>query len=190
MFMTDDLGRRVVKFLHFREESSPFGFLRIMGAEKNGFDVPKVLLDLQKNHFIHRWSQLKFILSAIDQYEPSSEVRINAVLADLENVEELHDDPTFQFITDQLHLMMKPPNRQRYATHTLVFAVELFGVSPAAYRMLRRSKSIVLPREKRVREVLGKTESEENISNLFKSLDPEQRLVNINSGVHHWNSRK
>ena len=179
MFMTDDLGRRVVKFLHFREEISPFGFLRIMGAEKNGFDVPKVLLDLQKNHFIHRWSQLKFILSAIDQYEPSSEVRINTVLADLENVEEWHDDPTFQFITDQLHLMMKPPNRRRYATHTLVFAVELFGVSPAAYRMLRRSKSIVLPREKRVREVLGKTESEENLSNLFKSLDPEQRLVNI-----------
>ena len=43
MFMTDDLGRRVVKFLDFREEISPFGFLRIMGAEKNGFDVPKVL---------------------------------------------------------------------------------------------------------------------------------------------------
>ena len=41
----------------------------------------------------------------------------------------------------------KPPTGRRYTKHTLVFATEIFGISPAAYRMLRRSKAVTLPRE-------------------------------------------
>ena len=59
---------------------------------------------------------------------------------------------TFFILIAELELMTKPENRRRYSKH-IVFAVELFGVSPAAHRMLRRSKSIILPHERRVREI-------------------------------------
>lgn len=62
IFQTDELGTKVVKFLHFRQVLSTFGFLKLVDVQKNGFDVPKVLLDIQKNHYIHKWSKLKFIL--------------------------------------------------------------------------------------------------------------------------------
>ena len=35
--MTVDLGRKVVQFLHFKEVNSPFGFLHLVVAEKDGF---------------------------------------------------------------------------------------------------------------------------------------------------------
>ena len=34
MYMTDTLGKQVIKFLHFREVNSLFGFLHLVSAEK------------------------------------------------------------------------------------------------------------------------------------------------------------
>ena len=179
MFMTDSLGRKVTKFIHFREKKSPFGFLKLIGVEKNGYDIPKTLLDIQKNHFIHRWSQLKYILAVLDGHAPSTADRLNMIMSQLEELDEFQDDTHYQFIVSQLDLLTKPKNRRRFSKHIIVFAVELFGVSPAAYRLLRRSKTIVLPRERRIREILSKTDSETNLAQLLQSLPPEQRLVNV-----------
>ena len=64
MFLTDILGQKVVQFLHFREVESTFGYLELVSAEKNGFEVHKNIFDLQKNILIHKWSQLSNIISA------------------------------------------------------------------------------------------------------------------------------
>ena len=179
MYMTDLLGRKVVKFIHFREEKSPFGFLKLVSVERNGCDVPKTLLDIQKNHYIHKWSKLKYITAVIDEHLPSNSDRLSVLMNQLSELEDFQDSTHFQFLLAQLDLMSKPENRRRYSKHIIVFAVELFGVSPAAYRMIRRSKSILLPRERRVREILSKTDGESNLAQLLEALPPEQRLVNV-----------
>ena len=48
---TDNLGRKVTKFLHFREVDSSFGFLQLICAEKDGIEVPFTLFDIQKKTY-------------------------------------------------------------------------------------------------------------------------------------------
>ena len=72
LFMTDDLGSKVVLYLLFRKVDSPFGFIQLIRAEKNGIEVPKSKFDLQKNSLLHKWSQVSNILSVINSHEPST----------------------------------------------------------------------------------------------------------------------
>ena len=179
VYSMDVLASKVTKFIHFREVKSKFGFLQLIRAEKDGFAVPLALFDLPKNHMVHKWSQIKFICSVIEQHVPSTQDRVRAAIEQLDEIEDLQDSTNLQFILDQLQLLRVSPKARRYTKHTLVFAVELFGISPAAYRMLRRSKAITLPRERMIRDIMDKSTGEENLANLLKSLAPEQRLVNI-----------
>ena len=48
MFLTDLASKSIIQFLHFREVDSPFGFLQLAHAEKNGVDIPKWNFQLQK----------------------------------------------------------------------------------------------------------------------------------------------
>jgi hypothetical protein len=80
-------------------------------------------------------------MSVIDQHDPSNQDHQKAAMDELKEMEDLHDSPNYQFILDQLQLMLKPPSGRRYTKHTLVFAAELLGISPAGYRVLRRSKT-------------------------------------------------
>ena len=48
MFLTDPLGKTVVRFFLFQEVNTPFGFLQLAEAQKNGVDVPKNVFNLQK----------------------------------------------------------------------------------------------------------------------------------------------
>ena len=48
MFLTDPLGKTVVQFFLFQEVNSPFGFLQLAEAQKNGVDVPKNVFNWQK----------------------------------------------------------------------------------------------------------------------------------------------
>ena len=139
---TDILGRKVTKFIHFREVDSSFGFLQLIRAEKDGIDVPFALFDIQKNHIIHKWSQLDRILAVVDKHAASTSDRVRVAVKILEEIEELQDSTSCQFIIDQLQLLLTHPNGRRYTKHTLVFAVELWCISPAPYRMLRNSKTV------------------------------------------------
>ena len=56
--MTDTLGKKVVQFLHFRVVESTFGYLQLILAEKNGFEVPN-----NKFHF-------QYILPSIFSQDP------------------------------------------------------------------------------------------------------------------------
>ena len=176
---TDNLGREVVQFLHFRQVRSPFGFLYLEQVEKYGYNVPKKLFDLQKNSLISRWSQIDNILSITQRFEPTNEDYLDRVNKLLDGMAELHDNPHFQFIQDQFLLLLTKPNGRRFTKHTLVLAAELFCISPAAYRMLRNSGAICLPHENRVRELLSHTLDDTNLEKMLKELKPEQRLVNL-----------
>ena len=52
-------------------------------------------------------------------------------------------------------------------------------MSPAAYRMVKRSKVIVLPEERTIRPLLSKSLCEDNLGKLFAEHKPNQRLPNI-----------
>ena len=92
---------------------------------------------------------------------------------------ELHDSPHFQFLEEQIQLLLTKPTGRRFTKHILVLAAELFCVSPAAYRMLRNSGAICLPHENLLRQLLSRASDEDNLQKLLAELKPEQRLVNL-----------
>ena len=89
------------------------------------------------------------------------------------------DSPHFQFIYAQLQLLLTSPEGRRYDKNLYVLAAEIHNISPAAYKMLRRSGSVILPRPKLLKKLLSCSLNEEHLKDLFQNLKPEQRLVNI-----------
>ena len=49
MFMTDRMGKRVVKYLHLRNVSLPFGFLKVICAEKTTSSISSSRLCLSRS---------------------------------------------------------------------------------------------------------------------------------------------
>ena len=64
-------------------------------------------------------------------------------------------------------VILTPINGQWYNKHV---AAELLCISPAAYRMLQRYEAIILPREKTIRELMLKSQSDSNLGTLLESL--------------------
>ena len=60
--------------------------------------------------------------------------------------------------------------------HVLIFAAELLNISPAAYRMVKRSEIIILPDEKMIGGLLTKSLSDDNLEKWFEKLKPGQKL--------------
>ena len=48
MFLTDLHGKTIIQLLYFREVDSPFGFLQLVQAKKNGVEISKRNFQLQK----------------------------------------------------------------------------------------------------------------------------------------------
>ena len=141
--------------------------------------MPKCKFNLQKNGFIHKWSDVKHIISIINDHENSYIDYINNAIQALELCEEFNECSTLQFIKDQLKLLLKPPKRRIYSKHTVIFSLELLGVSPAAFRLVRNSKSLILPNEGLIRSLISNTFKDENLGNILKNLNPQQRVVNM-----------
>ena len=111
MFMTDTIGRKVIRFIHIRKVESNFGFLRLISVEKNGFEMPRCKFNLQKDCIIHRWSDVKHIVSIINDYENSYIDHLNRAIQELDICEEFNGFPNLQFIQDQLKLLSNPPKK-------------------------------------------------------------------------------
>ena len=141
--------------------------------------MPKNKFELQKNNLFHKWSQLSDIISVLNCYCPLNTDYLSKAMKELNKIEELHDTPNFQFILEQLELLLQQVNGRRYTKHIIILAAELLCISPAAYRMLRNSKAIILPREKFIRELMSKSYQDNNLAKLFETLKPQQRFVNI-----------
>ena len=179
MFMTDSMGKRVVQYLHLRNVSSPFGFLKIICAEKDGFEVKRNKLGSNRDGIVHRWSELKRILNVLNEHCVTSADHLQRAIEELDLCEDLLNCPSFQFIQDQLQLLSKPNNNKCYSKHIIIFALELIGVSPAAYKLIRNSKAIILPGKTLIDSLLSNTFKDINLSTIFKELQPKQRMVNI-----------
>ncbi|KAI6656124.1 hypothetical protein LOD99_1457 [Oopsacas minuta] len=80
MFKLDELGRKVVQFISFKEIESLFVFLHLVEAEKDGYAIPKPYFSLQKNNFLHRWSQVDEILSTVENYQASNSDHLAKVI--------------------------------------------------------------------------------------------------------------
>ena len=60
-----------------------------------------------------------------------------------------------------------------------MFSMELLGVSPAAYRLVTNSKTLIPPTEKTLRSLISNTFNDENLKTIFENLQPQQHIVNI-----------
>ncbi len=165
--------------MHFKSVTSNFGFLSVERAERNGINVSKQLFPLQKNSLVSRWTQVDEILRVVTCFEPSNDDLLKQALESLKEMTDLHDSPHMQFITAQLHLLLKKPKGRRYDKETVVLAAEIHNISPAAYRMLRRSGALALPHENVIKRLLSRSSQDSNLRDLLSGLKAKQRLVNI-----------
>ena len=155
---TDAKGRSVIQFLHLQFVNSSFGFLYIKCAEKNGKEVPKTYFSkaycLQKNSLLNKWSQFDKIMSCITMYEFKDADYLKGTLQELSQMN-CYDLPHFQFVYSQLQLLLTHPEGRRFDRNLYVLAAELYNISPAAYRMLRKSGSVVLLRVELLKKLLS-----------------------------------
>jgi hypothetical protein len=179
MFKVNESGSRVLEYLSFREVKSPFGFLHLLKAERDGYEVPKKNFILQKNSLLNRWSQLDGILEAIRSYVVSSSDHLGKIMQEMDQMTDVHHLPNFQFLQSQLQMLLMPKNNFHYCKHVLILASELLCVSPAAYRLLRRSGAINLPNEQHIRNLMSCSYQDQNLPVVFNDLKPEQRLLNL-----------
>ena len=104
---------------------SPFVFLFLENAEKYGFSIPPEKFDLQKKSLLSCWSQIDDILSVTRHYEPDNEDYLERITNVFESMVEMHGSPHFQFIQDQVLLLLTKPNGRRFTKHALILAGEL-----------------------------------------------------------------
>ena len=70
---------------------------------------------------------------------------IKIVLKSLDKMEDLHGSAYFQFLRAQLQLILIAPKGRRFDKQILVVAAEIYGISPAAYKMIYRSGVLAIP---------------------------------------------
>ncbi len=88
-------------------------------------------------------------------------------------------DLPHQFLYAQLQLLLTPPEVCHLDRNLYILAAELHNISPTAYKMLRKSGSIVLPRVELLKKLRSYNLHDENLKQLFEKLQPQQSLVNI-----------
>ena len=176
---TDVRGQKVTRFLHFRSITSHFGFLYFVTGEKDGTPVPKGKFSLQKNSLVSRWTQMDDIVSVIDNYEIKNDDRLKIILESFDKMEELHGSAHFQFLRAQLELLLTAPKGRRFDKQILVVAAEIYGISPAAYKMIYRSGVLAIPSVATIKKLLRASFNDDNLAAIFKELKTQQRLVNV-----------
>ena len=173
-----------MQYFCFKKVESCFGFLHLAKVEKNGYEIPKINFNLQKNSLLHRWSQMEEILSIVNNYETSNNDYLLRAIEELKQMTiDVQESTHFQFLETQLEFLLISDNNIRYTKHLLIFAGELLCISPAAYKMIRNYRVLKLPREQLVRNLMTRNFVNTNLPLIFDvaqvSVKPEQRLVNI-----------
>ena len=153
--------------------------MHLVNVEKDGIEVPKKKFSLQKNSLISKWTQINDILSVMDDHEFENNDYLKNVLESFDSMVDLHDSPYFQFLRARLQLLLCSPNARRFDKQILIFAAELYSISSAAYKMLRRSGALALPCVTRMKKLLSRSFQDANLPILFQELKPQQRLVNV-----------
>ena len=179
---TDAKGRFVIQFFHLQFVKLSFGFLYLKCAEKNRKEEPKTYFFkaccLQKNSLFNKWSQFDKIMSCITVYKFKDADYLKSALQELSQMS-CSDLPHFQFVYSQLQLLLTHSEDRRFDRNLYVLAAELLNISPAAYRMQRKSGSVFLPRVELLKKLLSCNLHDKNLEQLFQKLKPQQRLFNI-----------
>ena len=97
----------------------------------------------------------------------------------LHDLDTLKDSPVYSFLLEQFQLLITNKYGRQYNKDVLILAAEILNISPAAYRMLRRSEAIILPSERLTRKLLSNSFQDNDFRQILEKLKPEQRLVNI-----------
>ena len=122
VFMVDELGSKVVQYFCFKKVESCFGFLHLAKVEKNGYEIPKINFNLQKNSLLHRWSQMEEILSIVNNYETSNNDYLLRAIEELKQMTiDVQESTHFQFLETQLEFLLISDNNIRYTKHLLIF---------------------------------------------------------------------
>ena len=115
-------------------------------------------------------------MSCITVYEFKDADYLKSTLQELSQMS-CSDLPHFQFVYSQLQLLLTHTEGRRFERNLYVLATKLHNISPAAYRMLRKSGSIVLLRVELLKKLLSCSLHDKNLDQLFQKLKPQQRLV-------------
>ena len=148
-------------------------------GEKDGIAVPKGNFSLQKNSLISRWTQVDGVASVLDNYTVKNNDHLKIILESLDKMEDLHGSAYFQFLRAQLQLLLTAPKGRRFDKQILVVATEIYGISPAAYKMIYRSGVLAIPSVATIKKLLRASFHDDNLVALFQELKPQQRLVNV-----------
>lgn len=148
--LTDCMGQNVY-LIHFKEVKLPLEFVFLERAKINGIEVSKKLFPLQKNSLCSKWTQIAKIILVITTYEPMNENLLNGALESLKSMTYFHNSPPFQFIFSELHMLLTVPKGWKKNKVSLILAAKLHSISPAAYKMLGKSRSIVVPSIKAIK---------------------------------------
>ena len=119
------------------------------------------------------------ILSVVDNYEVDNSDHLKKVLESLDKMVDLHSSAYFQFLRAQLQLILTTPKGRRFDKQILVIAAELYSISPAAYKLIRRSGVLALPCVATIKKLLRGSFQDVNLPAIFNELKPQQRLVNV-----------
>ena len=106
-------------------------------------------------------------MHALLEFKPSNENLLQKALQSLQCMDTLLDSPHYQFLLEQLDLLLVQKNGRRYQKNVIIFAAELFTLSPAAFRMVKKSGTILLPDETIIRGQLSDALCDENLGILF-----------------------
>lgn len=108
--------------------------------EKDGYAVDTN--ELLSSVTITTWSELKNMMKVLAEHDINRKSHLSKALEELDNVAAVVEDgktaSTLSFLRSQLSMLFIAPNQYRFAKQTMMFAAELFGVSPAAYRKNRK----------------------------------------------------
>ena len=119
------------------------------GGREGWLRITQKIFNLDKNSLLHRWSQVDEILSIVDNYQVSNANNLEKAMNELKQMTpEVQECPQFQFLEVQPDYLLTPSNKINYTKYLLILAGEFLCISPAAYRMLRNSRAIILPRER------------------------------------------
>ena len=107
VFMVDELGSKVVQYFCFKKVESCFEFLHLSKVEKKGYEIPKIIFNLQKNSLLHRWSQMEEILSIVNNYETSNNDHLLKAMEELKQMTiDVQESTHFQFLETQLEFLL------------------------------------------------------------------------------------
>jgi len=82
----NDTASNVSQFLCFRKIDSPFGFLYLVGVEKDDYEIPKHYCTLNENSRLSTWSQLSDIFCVINKHVADNSDHPNKALEELKSI--------------------------------------------------------------------------------------------------------